>query len=57
MSGYTKVDNWLFDEVMPKAKPNTFNGGMGQEVRPNKCEAATKDDGNQEPRNASGSHK
>ncbi|MGB2827674.1 MAG: replication protein [Dehalococcoidales bacterium] len=24
MSGYTKVDNWLFDEVMPKAKPNTF---------------------------------
>lgn len=24
MSGYTRVDNWLFDEVMPAAKPNTF---------------------------------
>jgi len=24
MSGYTKVDNWLFDVVMPDAKPNTF---------------------------------
>lgn len=24
MTGYTKVDNWLFDEVMPNAKPNTF---------------------------------
>ena len=24
MSGYTKVDNWLFDTVMPAAKPGTF---------------------------------
>lgn len=24
MSGFTKIDNWLFDEVMPNAKPNTF---------------------------------
>lgn len=24
MSGYTKVDNWLFDEVMPRARPNTY---------------------------------
>ena len=24
MSGYTKVGNWLFDVVMPAAKPNTF---------------------------------
>lgn len=24
MNGYTKVDNWLFDTVMPSVKPNTF---------------------------------
>lgn len=24
MSGYTRADNWLWDYVMPKAKPNTF---------------------------------
>ena len=24
MSGYTKVDNWLFDIVMPNAKPSTY---------------------------------
>ena len=24
MSGYTKVDNWLFDTVMPAAKPGVF---------------------------------
>ena len=24
MSSFTRVDNWLFDEVMPAAKPNTY---------------------------------
>lgn len=24
MNGYTKADNWLWDYVMPRAKPNTF---------------------------------
>lgn len=24
MSSYTRVDNWLFDVVMPEAKPNTY---------------------------------
>jgi len=24
MSGYTKVDNWLFDEVMPNTKGNAY---------------------------------
>lgn len=24
MSGFTRVDNWLFDEVMPKAAPYTY---------------------------------